>query len=378
MSTHEKIIKRVKENSASIVQLPTTLDSKWASVLIAAWKNDLNNLLNTTNQAVDKELIQNNQNYLLNLNESLLPWKSALLETLRKTFREVTNQHNARSDLEKPVIQTVQLIFEFPEPNEEPVVESAIEPPSTYPNSEESTIIMQVDSEDESIPKPSDWRPKWRSNKKWVKNQRNGDTSAITESEKKQEIVSPFEIPESYTSKSIFWSSNTPPNKVKIKSVKEMAFDATMLASLNQKWWVKPIIKQDTMKTNTSTQQLLLTTEEKKQIKTLYEAEPCKEITLWSVLSKIDDIKAIYNNYTTIIMHYTEIMSILINQNQTEKTAWQIDTLETIRHDLYELKNYYKRMNNNRFQFKANEQKNNSWKKIKKIWNTIKLLVQFN
>lgn len=123
---------------------------------------------------------------------------------------------------------------------------------------------------------------------------------------------------------------------------------------------------------------LTLTKEEKEQIQTIYNAELPKEIKIRSIISKLDEVRAIQKNYETVIMNYTEIMSIIINQNQTVKTEMQMEYIEKSRNILYELRNYINNTKNSLFVFKSSEQKNNSYEKINKVSKHIKLLVQFN
>lgn len=383
MSSPEQITDRVKKNSVNIIKLDQEIDKKWTAVLIEAWKKDLQILLWTHETPIDKELIHNNQNYLLNIDLWKAEWKRELLEILRKTFRETTKIHNESQKAKIPTVQSIQLEIPFldiedasPEdelPNNDTNEVSEAKLEDT--NSEHVTIsnTEKTSESHESKPKNKGWRPTGSTKKK---PQPPVIKIPLQTPTMQNNTMPEFEIPESFKKNSIFWMHNPKPKQ---KTAEEIAFDAKMRAHTWKQWANnQPKTQQRIPTNNTQVHSIHFSAKEMENIKTLLDAEPVKEIKLWSLISKLDDIKAIHKHYQTLIMHYTEIISIMVNQNQTEKTTIQINYIEECRNELHDIRQYLERMNNNRFIFKANEQKQNILKRIDKIRTTIQLLVTFN
>lgn len=367
MSTIEHITHRIKNKSGDIIQLNEKIDWKWAWVLIEAWKMDLQKVLWSLNRPVEKEFIQNTQNYLFELHEIKLPsWKTEILELFRKTFRETTKEHNQHFSM--PWVQTE---LQFPEIKDENP--KKIEQISEVINKEAEKVVEIIKQEPRINSKP-------RIEKSKV-TPKPTPPAPIVASQKPTPFlpkeVNVIQLPESYIKNSIFGPSKTKTadkTKQKSKSEDETQFDRKMREQSPSQ---QKVIKRETP-TSTETTYIALTKEEINQIKTIYDSEVFNEIRMRSDFSKLEEIRTIQKNYETVIMNYIEIISILINQNQTEKTETQKEYIEKIRNILYELRNYINNTKNSLFIFKSNEQKENSSKKFNIVSKHIKLLVQFN
>jgi hypothetical protein len=114
---------------------------------------------------------------------------------------------------------------------------------------------------------------------------------------------------------------------------------------------------------------------EKQQVNILFHAISLTEIKSWSSISSPEVVQEIQNNYETVVKNYKEIISILWKQKHTDVQADYIAKSTNI---LEALTVKFNNTKKSPHQFRAIEQKDNSYKKMNTVRENIQLLVQFN
>ena len=251
------------------------ITSDWITVIIEAYKKDLQDLL-SKEKRIDNVMIQSTQNYFWeiwsNLDKNITTYQIILaaIEKLRVAFRETTKTHNSNY-INTP--ESIQIKTDFLESIEQQT--ESIEQP------------REEESESKTLQIPLTIKPKIKKSRK-----KSIQVSEVVQAEENNSSkeVSPknpepaFVLPESYRTKSIFWSKTTPKNK--IKSDKESLFDIKM-RTLSPNQSSKSTQNSSNTIDNPLTP-LTLTKEEKEQIQTIYNAELPKEIKIRSIISKLD------------------------------------------------------------------------------------------